>query len=210
MEGCPYCRPVREALSELDLDAVVYPCPKGGCRFRPRGRELTGRERFPILFDPNDGIAIGEMRRVLEHLYRRYAGRTVPLRYRVGWSSSHAASGIRHLRGLYAQPSRAPDRPLELWSFESSPFSRLVRERLTELEIPYYLHNLGKEQVSDIGPPEARLTLREYAPVPGGKREALGRLGGKIQVPYLVDPNGPVAMYESRDILDYLDRTYAA
>ena len=40
--------------------------------------------------------------------------------------------------------------------------------------------------------------------------DALGRLGGKIQVPYLVDPNGPVALYESRDILDYLDRTYAA
>jgi hypothetical protein len=33
-EACPYCRKVREALSILDLDADVYPCPQGGPRYR--------------------------------------------------------------------------------------------------------------------------------------------------------------------------------
>ena len=33
-EACPYCRKAREALTALDLDAMIYPCPKGGPRFR--------------------------------------------------------------------------------------------------------------------------------------------------------------------------------
>ena len=27
MEGCPFCRLVREALTDLDLDVMVFPCP---------------------------------------------------------------------------------------------------------------------------------------------------------------------------------------
>ena len=33
---------------------------------------------------------------------------------------------------------------------------------------------------------------------------------GKVAIPYLVDPNTDVAMYESAEIIDYLDRTYAS
>src|SRR3546814_9576213 len=40
IEACPYCRLVRETLSALDLDALIYPCPKGGGRFR-RSEEHT-------------------------------------------------------------------------------------------------------------------------------------------------------------------------
>src|SRR4051794_7466671 len=35
-EGCPYCRKVREALSILDLNAIIHPCPEGGTRFRAK------------------------------------------------------------------------------------------------------------------------------------------------------------------------------
>ena len=42
-EGCPFCRKVREALTVLDLDAMIYPCPKGGPRFRPMVRERGGK-----------------------------------------------------------------------------------------------------------------------------------------------------------------------
>ncbi|MEM9442104.1 MAG: glutathione S-transferase N-terminal domain-containing protein, partial [Pseudomonadota bacterium] len=52
-ENCPYCRFVREVLTELDLDAIIYPCPKGGQRFRPRVIELGGRAQFPFLVNPN-------------------------------------------------------------------------------------------------------------------------------------------------------------
>ena len=38
-EYCPYCRHVREALTELDLDALIYPIPKGGKIGRASCRE---------------------------------------------------------------------------------------------------------------------------------------------------------------------------
>ena len=53
---------VREALTLLDLDVLIYPCPKGGTTFRPRARELSGKEQFPFLVDPNTGanLVLGE------------------------------------------------------------------------------------------------------------------------------------------------------
>ena len=39
-EGCPYCRKVREALCELDLDYLEHPVGKGS----PRRKELERRE----------------------------------------------------------------------------------------------------------------------------------------------------------------------
>ena len=59
-EGCPYCRLVRETLTELDLDARIYPCPKGGTRFRPKVKELGGKQQFPYLVDPNTGRKLYE------------------------------------------------------------------------------------------------------------------------------------------------------
>ncbi|WP_417500993.1 glutathione S-transferase N-terminal domain-containing protein [Marinobacter sp.] len=41
MEGCPYCRRVREALTALNLDVQIRPCPKGGRVFWPQA-EATG------------------------------------------------------------------------------------------------------------------------------------------------------------------------
>jgi glutathione S-transferase len=212
IESCPFCRRVREALTELDLDVEIYPCPKRGTRHRPRARELAGRELFPTLHDPNAGVTVVGSGEVLRYLFEELARDSVPIRFRMGLASSGLASVVRFGRGTWAAPSRPASQPLELYSFESSPFSRLVRERLCSFELAYLLHNLGKEQVADIGLPELGLHLRlgRYAPVPGGKREALGERGGRIQVPFLVDPNTGTELYESRDILDYLDRTYAA
>src|SRR5687768_15902694 len=42
-EACPFCRRVREALTILDLDAKIFPCPKGGTRFRTVVKERGGR-----------------------------------------------------------------------------------------------------------------------------------------------------------------------
>ena len=39
---------------------------------------------------------------------------------------------------------------------------------------------------------------------------ALLARAGRVQVPYLVDPNTGAEMFESDAILAYLDRTYAA
>ena len=191
-EACPFCRKVREMLSVLDLDARIFPCPRGGARFRPRAKELGGRAMFPYLVDPNTGAALYESDDINRYLAQTYGDGTVPLGLALGpltTLSSVFASSLRVGRGRAAQPSRAPAAPLELYSYEASPYSRLVREVLCELELPYVLHNLAT------GSP---------------RRAAFVARSGKQMVPYLVDPNSGTAMFESAEIVAYLRRTYGA
>ena len=58
---------------------------------------------------------------------------------------------------------------------------------MCELELPYILHNVGRRSP---------------------RRPELLARAGKIQVPYLEDPNTGVKMFESRDIARYLRSTY--
>ena len=191
-EACPYCRKVREVLCALDLDVLVHPCPKGGRRFRPAVLERGGKEQFPFLVDPNTGKAMYESDDIIRYLYERYGSGRVPFIYAGGPlhdASAMLASALRPGLGMRAEPSKAPERPLELWSFEGSPFCRLVREKLCSLEIPYRLHNVAKGS-------------------PG--RPAFERRSGRMMVPYLADPNAQVELFESADIVSYLDATYGA
>jgi glutathione S-transferase len=190
-EGCPFCRKVREALSILDLDAMVYPCPKDGPRFRPEVERRGGKQQFPYLVDENAGVEIYESDDIVKHLWQRYGTGGPPLALSLGPltdASAMLASAARLGSGASYRAAKRPAKPLELWSFEASPFCRIVREALCELEIPYRLHNVAK------GSP---------------RRESFVARSGKMMVPYLVDPNHDVAMFESADIVAYLGRTYA-
>ena len=189
-EGCPYCRKVREMLTVLDLDAAIFPCPRGGTRFRPEV-EKHGKTQFPFMVDPSTNTELFESDDIIRYLADRYGDGKVPLSLRMGpltVLSGSLGTLVRGTRGTRARPSRMPEGPLELYSFECSPFSRLVRETLSELELPYVLHNLGRGSA---------------------RREGFKALAGKMQVPYLVDPNTGTAMFESAEIVAYLERTYA-
>lgn len=190
-EACPFCRIAREALSELDLAAMIYPCPKGGTRFRPLVKERGGKAQFPFLVDPNTGAELYESADIARYLTERYGSseRPRPIPGVIAKASSAVASALRPGKGGRARPSRLPEQPLELYSFEASPYCRLVREALSSLELPYILHNVGKK---------------------GSRREAFVALSGKMQVPYLVDPNTGVAMFESAEIVGYLGERYGA
>ena len=98
------------------------------------------------------------------------------------------ASGARFTAGRSYRPARAPEKPLELWSFEASPYCRLVRERLCELEIPYILHNVAKGSA---------------------KRKDFIDRSGRMMVPFLADPNTGREIFESGLICSYLEETYA-
>lgn len=215
MEASPYCRLVRETLTELELDAMILPCPAGGTRFRPRVQELTGKQQFPYLVDPNTGDALFESAQIINHLHRTYGrGKTAPrgIPRSLSLAGSYAATASRaigRVRGMRARPSRAPEQPLELYSFESSPYSRPVRERMTELELPYVLRNFGKACWEDMGPPLVRNRFFPDTPVRGRNRLAMREATGRSQVPYLVDANTGVSLYESDAIIRYLEQTYA-
>ncbi|MEZ4380829.1 MAG: glutathione S-transferase N-terminal domain-containing protein [Nannocystaceae bacterium] len=211
-ESCPFCRLVREALTELDLDAVIYPCPKGGERFRPAAALRSGASQFPFLVDPNTGRELLESAAIIDYLAETYDGRargTRGLRRTLRVFSSALASAFAGGHGISAAPSRAPAQPLTLYSFESSPFSRLVRERLCELELPYLLRSTGKASAYELGPPAVRDKLWRKPMATGRNRRALAERTGRVQVPYLIDPNTGAEMFESAAILAYLDETYA-
>jgi glutathione S-transferase len=191
-EGCPYCRLVREALSELDLDATIYPCPKGGTRFRPKAAAIAGRERFPLLVDPNTEEHLQESHAIVGYLRATYGGEPAGGDRRSGSlavASSGMATAVRGGRGRRARGSREPAAPLELWSFEACPYCRLAREVLCELEVPYVLHNVARASAW---------------------RGDFRAMSGRMMVPYLVDPNTGRRLFESADIVRYLEETYAA
>jgi glutathione S-transferase len=191
-EACPFCRKVREALTMLDLEVLVRPTPRRGERYRPEATKRGGQKKFPLLFDPNEDLLLYESNDIVTHLYARYGQGAPPLMMRLGPvndASSFLASMMRPTQGRAARTSRAPETPLELWSFELSPYCRRVRETLCELELPYVLHNVGK------GSP---------------RRPAFVERSGKQQVPYLEDPNTGTKMFESLDIVRYLEKTYGA
>lgn len=211
IEACPFCRRAREALTALHLDVEIRPCPKGGRQYRAQAEALGGKQQFPLLHDQNTGEVIYESDAIVEYLFRQYGQCSVPRYYQPRpWQPvlGMAGSGASELRGTRARLARNPEQGLHLWSFEGSPFSRLVRERLCELEIPYTLHNLGKEHWSEVGPARQRIKPGPYRPRPGGKRDAFFQAHGRVQVPYLEDPNTGEALFESARILRYLEITY--
>jgi len=76
---------------------------------------------------------------------------------------------------------------IELYQKEECPFCQKVRQKLQELQLDYV------NRVSVKG---------------AEQREIMVKLGGEHQVPFLVDQSKGVMMYESDDIVEYLEREY--
>ena len=71
---------------------------------------------------------------------------------------------------------------LELFVFESCAYCRKVMDYLDEHKIPYNKIDISQKT----------------------NEEALIRIGGKRQVPFLIDNDKNIEMYESNDIIEYL------
>ncbi|CAM9848009.1 unnamed protein product, partial [Phaeothamnion confervicola] len=183
---------VREAVAILDLDVIFYPSPRDSPNFRPRAIAAGGKVQFPFMVDPNTKVSMYESDDIIRYLFDSYGGGAeVPLSLRLGVLTALSAGiGLlpRALSGSKYRPARQPKKPLELWGYEASPFTKVVRERLCELEIPHKFVSAAR------GSP---------------KRQKLFDLAGAGQTPYLIDPNTGAAGYESAEIVDYLEKTYA-
>ena len=191
-EGSPYCKKVREACSVLDLDVLFKPCPQGSEAFRAESREL-GAKTYPFMVDPNANVSMGESDDIIEHLFATYGGDTkVPLFLKRDGPLTNFtayAAAVARLKALRARPAKKmPAEPLILYTYEISPFSKLVREALTELCIPHVV---------------------KYCPRGSSKRDELYARVGHFQVPFLEDPNTGKKMFESKDICEYIESEYA-
>lgn len=188
-EGCPFSRIVREALSELDLDALIKPCPEGETQHR---RELAqlGQTEVPYLIDRSAGVQLGDSDKIVQHLYSCYGdGSPVPLRMRGEFArtTSKYASELRGKPAAYELPSERPELTLELWNYEASPYCRIVREGLGRLGLPYVSRNRARNSP---------------------RREAYLARFGKMQFPRLYDPNDQTGLFETDAILAHLENHY--
>jgi glutaredoxin len=190
-EACPFCRRVREALTRLDLEALVRPCPKGGQRYRAEVEALGGREQFPFLIDPNTGARMYESAEIVAYLQREYGTTAAPASGRPGAirTALLVASGLgRGAAGSRARASRSPAIPLVLYGFEAQPASRLVREVLCELELAHSLR------------PAAPGSVRRNDPA----FDPCTR-----ELPHLFDPNTRSDHRGALAIVRHLEETYA-
>src|SRR2546422_9133153 len=105
--------------------------------------------------------------------------------------SSFAATIVRFGRGVSSRVTSdqraTPHHVLELYDYEGCPYCRKVREVLCELDLDYLAHPVAHDSA---------------------RREELVQLGGKMQVPYLIDHNTGTRLYESDEITEYLNETY--
>jgi glutathione S-transferase len=101
-----------------------------------------------------------------------------------------AGAIVTHLRRHYGAVRVEPDPPpseIELFAYETCPFCAIVRLSLSKLELPYTLRSMG----------------------PGSaKREAFRARHGKTRFPFLRDSSSGTELFESADIVRYLERRY--
>jgi len=191
-EACPFCRRVREAMTELDLSAEVYPCPKGSLRHRDVVRKIGGKEQFPLLVDASTGVTVYESGDIVKYLFKQYGQGKSPS---FGLLESTIFTGwvptlLRAGRGMtmWSKAGAVPTEKLELFSFENNTYARIVREALCELELPYVLQNVGEGS---------------------SKMNSLLSIAGSKQVPYLIDPNTGFRSGDHKTILPYLFKQYS-
>ncbi|MCB1675121.1 MAG: glutathione S-transferase N-terminal domain-containing protein [Halioglobus sp.] len=211
MENCPYCRLVREVLTELDLDVEILPCPREGQRFRPELEARGGKVQVPYLVDANTATEMYESLDIIDYLFATYGQRKLPLKWKAGrlqTLGSLLASVPRRRSGSHAQPGVVPERRLELYSFESSPYARPVRELLCEMEMPYIVRSCGRTRIREWIVPPLRAALGIESGSTLQNRVALQQAEGRVSIPYLYDPNTGRGLFESRDILIYLRNAY--
>lgn len=86
---------------------------------------------------------------------------------------------------------------LELYQTETCPYCQNGREKLSNLGVSYVIHNprLGGKSGGDV------TNQQTYD-------ELIG-LGGADQVPFLVDTARGESIYESDDIVEYVEEQYA-
>jgi len=212
IENCPYCRLVREVLTELDIDVEIYPCPKLGERYRAELIERGGKAQFPYLVDPNTGVEMYESLDIIAYLFETYGQRKLPVKWQLGklqTVASMLASAPRTAYSMKAKPGVEPEFMLELFSFESSPYSRVVREQLCEMEIAYIVRQCGRTEWQEWMLPAMRRALKITPDSKLENRQRLQDAEGSISIPFLYDPNTRIGMFESADILDYLRENYS-
>lgn len=196
--GCPFCQRLRAVISELDLDAQVYPTPRvtvkeyaktGDSRYRPEVGEKSGQLMFPYLEDPNTGTQLSDSGAIITYLLNTYGGGAEAKPFTTLALSKLLLRSLRLSLyfGVLRVPSRLPEQPLVFLGAQGDPGSIVVSDALTCLELPYLWKSCAK-----------------------GSRKAgeLEKLAGPKAICCLRDPNTGFLSSLPSEIAKYLYATY--
>ena len=187
-ESCPRCKRVREMMNLLDLTYECIPC--------------FGDNGLPRLLDPNNNgnDEISGDDNIITHLLEQYGPPTSSYDWKALWpvtfrtfalATSQLAITLRgntgRLQQLNARPDNTKMKPIELWAYECSPFVRPVKEKLASLGLPHILVSCSRGSEN---------------------RDRMVAKTGRFQVPYLVDANTGIEMFEGPEIVEYLEAVY--
>lgn len=185
-EACPFCRLVREAVTELDLDVKIYPCPKGGRRYREKAMAYGGKIQFPLMIDRTRGIRLYESASIIAYLHGQYgAGESnIPARNRkLEIFLSSLCSILRGAAGTFVKRSVEFESLPVFYGAEGCWKSRLVREELCVREIAYQSVSVGCRS---------------------SKRTFLEEISDGRGIPVLIVPQAGKLMRGTTDILSFL------
>ena len=201
-DASPFCKRVREIVNLLDLTVEYRPCP--GARQGKFSEELfkrTGRRTVPYLIDPNTGVEMFESSDIIEYMVDTYGPPKDSYDPKALWpvtseqfsvSTSTMVAQLRDMPGAQRQLNARPDneqmKPIEIWGYECSPFVRPVLEKACSLCLPHVVVSCSRGSVN--------------------RDRLVQRTGKQFQVPYLVDPNTGIEMFESAEIVEYLEKVY--
>lgn len=217
-QGDKNCVIVRETLSVLDIDHIVYPCPRESLsisgsfclnsRYRPQVKSITGDVKLPCLVDENTKQNISGGDEVVEYLWKKYGNKAIaPRNYTLAMHPSFKCLSLTLsnicrsslVMGILRAPSRKPQQPLELFGYEGSLFVRRVKELLSTCELPYINRVLPLRSVD-----KRTAFAKEHAEVLSASRTKFSL----IKVPFLRDPNSNVQLFESAEIIKYIQAKY--
>lgn len=190
-ESLPGCKRVREMMNLLD---ITYEC-------RPSfGDDIM--DGLPCIDDPNvvGKIKISGDNEIIEHLLTNYGPPADTFDRKALWPitfqefallTSQLAISLRGNVGKTQQPNARQDnanmKPIELWAYECSPFVRPVKEKLSSLGLPHVVVSCSRGSRN---------------------RNRMIEKTGRFQVPYIVDDNTGIDMFEGAEIVEYLEAVY--
>lgn len=197
-EGCPFCRGVRQTLDELTLDCIVFPCPRGGRRFRPQAEAVGGRQQFPLLVDTATDSVQYESRDIIGYLrgLDREATLVPPGIGELGAAAEAELAELSGMQTVGATGRRPPTRLFELYNDEASGPAYQIRALLGLLELPYILRSTA--------------VLAQIGDLPGWVRRAAPETldAAHPPAPTLIDSNTETALFDAGSIAAYLQEHY--
>mmetsp|Transcript_2922 Transcript_2922/g.3083 ORF Transcript_2922/g.3083 Transcript_2922/m.3083 type:complete len:361 (+) Transcript_2922:92-1174(+) len=187
-ESTADCKKVREALSLLDLIAEIRPCPGRFGWSDTQAIRAKGKRDVPFMVDENPSMYRPELTGadlIIKHLFNTYGPgeENIPARLKGGRGGDGKGSLDRNARSDFLKI-----KPIELYGVEGAPYVKPVREALQSLALAHIFIPCAE----------------------GSKHRAIleRKSGSSFQVPFIVDPNTGVQMFESAEIVKYLKEVY--